>query len=87
MTPPFLKAPRFTVVLPELDAVDAAALSDAVNKFQFEMTNHVSELAALTIEAMIADGRPFKVEDLPDLLRSIKLEKPDGRPLIKSNAD
>jgi hypothetical protein len=71
---PTIKGPRFTVALPELDEADMAALNEAVNEYTVELTRHVAELAALTVEALIADGRSINLGKLPDLLRGIKAE-------------
>ncbi|MDF3822902.1 hypothetical protein P3G55_23595 [Leptospira sp. 96542] len=74
-TPPIIKAPRFTVLLPELDEADMRALTAAVNEYTQALNQHVAELAALTVEALIASGRPIDPARLPDLLRNIKAVK------------
>jgi hypothetical protein len=75
LSPPIIKAPRFTVVLTDLDEIDRIALQEAVNQYTQTLTQHVAELAALTVEALIADGRPVVLEKIPNLLRAIKAEK------------
>jgi hypothetical protein len=74
-TPPTITAPRFTVTLPELDEEDMTALHEAVNQYTQSLTQHVAELAALSVEALIADGRPVDLVKIPNLLRAIKAEK------------